>query len=134
MNFYAGTLGQLLIVELFVLWIWFRVLLETMNERDVTTRELKTSYRKLLLTAGGLVLNALAIAGVMMFRISEFLNSNWPFATGVVPFYALLVIGNFMFMLSACLGNNTNLLKIFAVVTAIWTTFILTVDIEKLLN
>ncbi len=134
MNIYAGTLGQLVIVEGFVLYIWFKVLLETMRERDVKTPTLRTSYNKLLLTSIGLVLNAAAITGIIGFRIYELLSGNWPFVWGITAFYVTLALGNVMFILSASIGSNMRLIKVFAVVTVLWTLFITLVDVDKLVK
>ena len=116
MNFYAATLVELLIIELFVFGIWFKVLLEAMRTRDGSM-----SAKKLLLTSIGLVLSSVAVAGIMGFRIYELTIVHRPFVWAIVTFYIMLAIGGFLFMLSATIGESTRLLKSFTVVTAIWT-------------
>jgi hypothetical protein len=119
MNIYAGTLGQLVIVEVFVFFIWVRVLLDAVKAKDNTL-----AAKRLLLTSIGLVFNAAAITGIMVMRIWELVTNNWPFVWGIVAFYILLAAGNILFIVSACLGRNTKLLQAFLVATFIWTAYV----------
>ena len=119
MNIYAGTLGQLVIVEVFVFFIWFRVLIDALSSKDNSL-----TAKRLLLTSIGLVFNAAAITGIMIMRIYELLTNNWPFVWGIVAFYILLCAGNILFIVSACLGRNTKLLQAFLAVTGIWTAYV----------
>lgn len=132
MNFYAGTLVELVIVELFVLWIWVQVLIDTVREKTIATRQLQTNYRKLLLTSIGLVCNAIAIVGIISLRIHELLTGNWPFVMAVAAFYIMLAFGSFLLILSAAIGTSMRLIKIFFIVSAIWTFIVLTVDLTAL--
>ena len=120
MDIYAGTLGQLVIVEVFVFFIWFRVLIDAVKAKDNTI-----AAKRLLLTSIGLVFNAAAITGIMIMRIWELMTNNWPFVWGIVAFYILLAAGNILFIVSACLGRNTKLLQMFLAVTALWTGYVL---------
>ena len=128
MNFYIGTLGQLVIVELFVFWIWLKVLFETVKTRDTIS---SLAHRKLLLTSLGLVLNAIAIGGIMGVRLQQLAIGFQPFTWAIVTFYVMLGLGNFMFIVSASIGSNLKLLKAFIVVTALWTIFIATIGVDN---
>ncbi len=123
MNVYAGTLGQLVIVELFVLWIWFQVLLDTMRDKSVTDRQTRTSYNKLFLTSLGLVLNSIAISGIMVVRAIELVAAQ-TYILPIVAFYVLLAVAAFLLILSASIGTSTRLVKVFVAVTVIWTAYI----------
>lgn len=120
MNIYAGTLGQLIIVELFVFFIWLRVLFDA-----VKAKENSVAQKRLLLTSLGLVFNAAAITGIMAIRVMQLIEDEWPFIWGIIAFYVLLAAGNILFIISACLGRNTGLLKAFVVVTVLWTIYVL---------
>ena len=120
---YSGSLVTLVIVCAFVIAIWLRVLLDVVRSHDTTILG-----RRLLLTSLGLVLNAVAILGIMAYRIWELIQDRWPFVWGVVAFYVLLAIGNIMFILSASLGTKATLLKWFVITLAIWL-FILFIGI-----
>lgn len=119
MNLIVGTIGQLVIVELFVFYIWLKVLLDTTKARDNSL-----AGRKLLLTSLGLVLNALALTGIMAYRLFELVTGNWPFVLGIVVFYVVLVIGNILFILSASIGGNQRMLKAFLVTTGLWLAYV----------
>lgn len=121
---YIGTLGELIIIELFVLWIWIRVLLDTIRDKKVVSVTTQTSYNKLFITSMGLVCNALAIAGIMVIRYLEMSVPNMPTLGALVVFYVLLAIGNFMFILSAAIGSNMKLVKVFIVITICWTAML----------
>lgn len=124
MNLYVGTIGELVIIELFVVWIWFQVLLETMRDRNVFDRPSLTTYNKLFLTSLGLVLNAVAITGIMAIRFLELLDKPIPFLSLILICYIVLAFGNFMFILSSAIRSNMRLLKVFAAVTVIWTAIV----------
>lgn len=119
MNVYTGTLGQLVIVEFFVLLIWLKVLFDVIRVNDNSV-----IGRRLLLTSLGLVLNAGAIIGIMSFRIYELIQDKWPFIWGIVAFYMMLACGNILFIVSATLGNNTRYLKAFVITTLAWSGFV----------
>lgn len=117
--FIIGTLGELILVELFVFYIWIKVLFEAVRKREPSI-----GHKKLLITSVGLVLNAAAIAGIIGIRIMQLLNHEWPFIWEVTIFYVMLALGGFMFIVSAAIGTNARLLRLFLIATAIWTTFI----------
>lgn len=121
MSLYAGTLGQLVIVEVFVFWIWLKVFLETVKRGDNVTI---LAHRKLLLTSLGLVFNAIAIIGIMGVRIKQLVDESWPFVWSLVAFYVILAIGNFLFIVSASIGSNLKLLKWFIAATMAWTAIV----------
>lgn len=123
MNLYSGTLGQLVIVEAFVFYIWLKVLLDAVKQRDGSL-----AHKKLLLTSLGLVMNAAAIAGIMAVRIDQLLTNSWPFVWALVPFYVMLAVANFLLIVAASVGSNTRLLKLFFATTAVWTAYILFVS------
>lgn len=118
MSVYAATLGELIIIEGFVFWLWLQVLAKSIIARDGTAEA-----KKVLLTSIGLVLNALAIFGIISWRVYELVTGYWPFVWGVVAFYVMLAIGNVMFILSASLGGNLRLLKCFLLATGVWVCF-----------
>lgn len=118
MSFYAGVLGEILIVELFVLIIWLKVLFETVAARDNSL-----AGRKLLLTSSGLVINAFAVVGVMLTRAYELRVGHWPYVPYVSAFFALLGIAGFLWIISASLGNSTRLLKGFLLVSGLWVVY-----------
>lgn len=118
MTFYAATLVELLIIELFVLVIWFRVLLEALASNDGSL-----SGKKVVLTSIGLVLSSVAVGGIMTFRIYELTALRNPFVSIITIFYVTLAISGFLFMLSAAIGTNTKLIRMFASVSVIWTAY-----------
>ena len=119
MNFFAATLGQLIIVEIFVLTIWLKVFFATVKQKEDTVE-----YRRLLMTSLGLVLNAISISGMIAFRLYEYAVGLWPFVPGVVIFYVIMSIGNFMFIVSAVIGTDSKMLKIFLSVSVLWYIFV----------
>lgn len=126
MDFLIATIGELVIVELCVLWIWLKVLIDAIRNRDVAPMDRKNvvAHRRLLLTSLGLVFNATAITGIMAFRMAEYLSDFWPFVPGIVVCYILLAIGNIMFIISAALATpHTGVLKTFIMTTLLWTLF-----------
>lgn len=118
-NFIVGVIGELILVEAFVFWIWIKVFIDAVKSRDGSI-----SQKKLLLTSLGLVLNAVAIFGIMSFRLSALLTNQWPFLWGITAFYVMLSLGNFMFIVSASLGESTKMLKLFLFTTLAWLLFI----------
>lgn len=117
MNFFIATVGELVIVELCVLWIWLKVLVDAVRNNGVTI-----AHRKLLLTSMGLVLNAVAITGLMAFRLVEYLTNHLPMITGIIICYTILVLGNILFIVSAAIGSdNMRTLKTFILLTIVWT-------------
>lgn len=122
MSVYAGTIGQLVIVEIFVFWIWLKVFFETVKRGENIS---VLAHRKLLLTSLGLVLNAIAIIGIMGVRIKQLVDGSWPFIWSLVLFYVILAIGNFLFIASASIGSNLKLLKWFIFTTMAWTAIVI---------
>ena len=117
MNIFVATVGELVIVELCVLWIWLKVLLDSLKSGSAAL-----DHRRLLLTSIGLVFNSVAITGIMAFRLVEYLAKFWPFVPGIVACYILLATGNIMFIISAAIGSpNARTLKVFILVTTLWT-------------
>lgn len=117
--FILGTLGELILVEIFVFYIWLKVLIDA-----VKNREPGIVHKRLLMTSLGLVLNAVAIGGIIMIRVQQLVSGDWPFIWEVVVFYVILALANFMFILSAALGTNAKILKIFIGTTVIWTAVV----------
>lgn len=126
MNFYIGTLGQVIIVELFVLAIWLKLLFENIRDRTNTLL-----HRRLLLTSLGLVINAIAVVGIMSFRTYELILGHWPYVPMVAIFFVLLGAGNFLFIVAACLGRGTNLIKGFVIVTLLWTVYVVSQSVKS---
>jgi len=119
MGLFAGTMGQLIIVELFVLIIWIKVFTVSVKSRNPSL-----SYRRLLLTSIGLVLNAISITAIISFRLYEYVQGLVPFIWGLTVFYAVLALGNFMFIVSASLGTDGKMLKWFLVASAVWSSLV----------
>jgi hypothetical protein len=119
-NFYAGTLGELVIAELCVLWIWFKVMIDALKSNDGTIIN-----RRLVLISIGLVLNSVAITGVMAFRIHELITGNWPFVWGVVAFYLLMAAAALCLLVAASIGTSARLLKVFVLLTVLWTGYLI---------
>lgn len=123
MSFYLATVGELAIIEAFVFFIWYKVMLSAVEGNDGTL-----SQKKLLMTSVGLVLSSLAVFGIMGLRLYELqygLTTLWPISV----LYVMLATGNFILMISAALGKRTNLLKWFLLFTFVWTAFVLFVSI-----
>ena len=120
MDIYSGTLGQLVIVEVFVFFIWFRVLLDAVKSKGADI-----PHKRLLLTSLGLVLNAASITGIMTVRIYQLINLHNSFSWSIIIFYAVLATGNILFIVAACIGRSARLLKAFVLVTVLWTAFVL---------
>lgn len=116
MNIYTGTIGQLIIVELFVLWIWFKVLIDAVKARDSSL-----NAKRLLMTSLGLVLNAVAIGGLMVVRLYQYYYTGMPYISGVIVFYVILAVSNFLFILSASIGKTPKLFYWFVATTVLWT-------------
>lgn len=119
MNFYAATLGELLIVEAFVFYIWLKVLLSAVSVKDNTV-----TGKKLLLTSVGLVVTSIAIFGIMAARSAEYFFQA-RVMTAVTAFYAALAIGGFLFMVSAAIEHSFKQIKLFFLATGLWTAFYL---------
>lgn len=119
MGIYAGTLGELIIVELFVFFIWLRVLVAAVRSKEDTVAQ-----RRFLLTSLGLVFNAAAIAGIMTVRVYQLLVLGNPFSFAILLFYGVLAVGNILFIVAACIGRSATLLKAFVVVTILWTAYV----------
>lgn len=119
MNLYAGILGELVIVEFFVFLIWLKVLLEVIKDKNGGL-----PIKRLLLTSLGLLLNAVAIMGIMAYRIYELVIGNWPFVWGIVVFYAVLTASNVLFIVAATLGKNPRLLQWFLLLSFLWVVFV----------
>lgn len=120
LDLYSGTMGQLVIVQFFVFWIWFKVMLEAIRTNDNSIIN-----KRLVLTSIGLVLNSTAITGVMVFRIHELITGFWPFVWGVTVFYILMAAGGMCLIVAASLGTNARLLKAFVLVSVVWTIIVL---------
>lgn len=117
MTLFIATVGELVIVQLCVLWIWLKVLIDAVKYKQDTV-----SNQRLLFTSIGLVLNAISIIGLMGFRMVEYITGYWPFVPAIVSCYALLALGNIMFIISAAIGSpNARTLKMFIFLTIIWT-------------
>lgn len=115
MTFYAATLVEVLIIELFVFGIWFKVLLDS-----IAVKEASVSSKKLILTSVGLVISSLAVSGIVAFRIYEALDHE-PNLWAITSFYVLIAASGFMFLVSACIGRNNKLIKLFLLISLIWT-------------
>jgi hypothetical protein len=118
MSFYAAVLGEIFIVFVFVFIIWLKVLVEAIGAKDNTL-----SGRKLLITSSGLVINAFAVAGIMVTRAYELRIGAWPYVPYVSAFFVMLGIAGFLWIISASLGNSTRLLKAFLVVSGLWVSY-----------
>ena len=116
MSFHAATIGQLLIVEAFVFFIWLRVLVWAIKNEPPNPK-----YHKLLATSSGLVLTSLAIVALMVIRAIELFkgvtNDN-----AIVAAYCILAFGNFLFIVSAAIDNSWKQVRLFLLATAIWTS------------
>lgn len=117
MTFYAATLGQLIIVELFVFFIWLRVLFWTIRDERESPR-----YLKLLTTSIGLVVSSLAVFGIITTRAAELIKQT-EYMPSIMIFFIMLAIGNFMFLVSASIGNGWRQVQIFLAVSGVWTAF-----------
>jgi hypothetical protein len=126
MSFYAATLGEIFIVQIFVFIIWLKVLFEAMRSRDNSV-----SGRKFLLTASGLVINSLAIAAIMAFRFWELITNHWPYVPAISGFFVMLGVAGFLWIIGATIGQSTRLLKAFLVTSALWTALCLWVWFSK---
>lgn len=115
MNFYAATLGQLIITEAFVFFIWLRVLIAALKSRDNSVYG-----RKLLLTSIGLVVTAIAMFGISASRSVEYFFGV-RIVVAVTGFYSALVVGSFLFILSAAIENSYKIVLAFFVATGLWT-------------
>jgi hypothetical protein len=118
MNLYVGTLGELIIVEAFVFTIWVRVLLDA-----IAIKNASVSARKLLLTSYGLVFNAFAIGGIMLVRAIQLSISGSPNNTFIWPItvlYAILAVGNILFIISAAIGQKPQIIKMFILLSLTW--------------
>jgi hypothetical protein len=120
MNFFIVTLGELIIIEASVLFIWLRVLFDV-----VRTKNSDLDHKRMLMTSIGLALNSLAIGGIMVYRVAEYLVGFWPFVPDIVSFYVMLGIGNVMFIIAAGIGGSTRALKSFLALSALWIIFCL---------
>ena len=118
MSFLVGTLGELLIIQAFVLFIWLRVLFETIKYKD---EENKKEFRRVLLTSIGLVFNAVSVIGLIGFRLHEYIEGNWPFVAGLSAFYGVQAAGGILFIITASFDNKLTTLRLFTLATAIWT-------------
>lgn len=120
MNIYVGTLGELVIVEIFVFIIWLRVLI------DASTAEAATiSSKRLLLTSVGLVFNAFAITGIMVIRAFQLKAGLTPFIWPITVLYSVLAVGNILFIVAASLGQSPRLIKAFVVITVLWSIYVM---------
>jgi hypothetical protein len=91
MSFYAGVLGEIFIVFIFVFVIWLRVLFEAIIVHDNSL-----VGRRLLLTSSGLVINAFAVSGIMVTRAYELLIGHWPYVQYVSGFFVMLGVAGFL--------------------------------------
>jgi hypothetical protein len=115
MSFYAATLVELLIVETFVFFIWLKVLMAAVRQRDNSA-----IGRKLMITSIGLVITSVSVFGVVAARVSEYYMKTNPILA-VTGFYMAMAIGGFLFIISAAIENSYKLVIAFFVATAIWT-------------
>ena len=115
MSFHAATIGQLLIVEAFVFFIWIRVFIWTLKDEPPNPQ-----HAKLLATSSGLVITSFAVTALMLIRAVE-LYKEVDNDIAVIATYCLLAFGNFLFIVSASINNNWKQAKLFAIVTLIWT-------------
>jgi hypothetical protein len=120
MTFYASVLGEVFIVFVFVFFIWLNVLLEAIGQHNNTL-----VGRRLLLTSAGLVINAFAVAGVMITRAYELSVGHWPYVAYVSAFFAMLGVAGFLWIISASLGGSTRMLKFFILTSAAWLVYCL---------
>lgn len=118
MTFYSATLGELLIIEIFVFFIWAQVLLDAVKSNDHSLRA-----KKLLLTSLALVLSSIAVAGIMSFRLYELTVYFEPYIWAIVGLYVMLAVSGFLLMVSASIGQSTKTLKLFFVVSGLWTAY-----------
>lgn len=119
MNFYAATLGELLIVEAFVFYIWLRVLGAAIQAKDFTG-----AGRKLFLTSLGLIVTSVAIFGIIGSRAFE-LYFHTSAIIAVTAFYTALIVGSFLFILAAAIENSYRIVILFFMATAAWTGYYL---------
>lgn len=120
MNFFLALLGELVIVEICVLAIWLTVLFDAIKYRDATV-----AHKRLLMTSIGLVLNAVGVGGIIIFRAIEFAKGNWPFVPGLAALYAVVATGGLMFIIAASIGTTGRVLKAFIVSSILWAMFCL---------
>jgi hypothetical protein len=125
MNFYAGVLGEIFIVEFFVFIIWLRVLVDAISAKDKTV-----AGRKFLLTSIGLLINAFAVGALMIFRAYELQTGQWPYVPYVSAFFVMLGIAGFLWILAASIAGSTKLLKAFLICSAMWVAYCLFVSIS----
>ena len=116
MSFHAATIGQLLIVEAFVLIIWLKVFVYTIKNQPPNPQ-----YAKLLTTSSGLVISSLAIFFLMVIRAYE-LYYQIEYKKLILACYAVLAFGSFLFIVSASIGNSWKQVKLFVLVSFAWTS------------
>lgn len=115
MSFYVATLGELLIVEAFVFFIWLKVFF---NVASVKPDSLES--RKILITSIGLLLTSLAVFGIIVSRVLELVYEH-VYIIAITSFYVTLSIGNFMFMIAAAIENSFSQIKLFILITILWS-------------
>lgn len=118
MTFYVSTIGQLLIIEAFVFFIWCKVMFDSMKSGDGSL-----GHKKVLLTSIGLVISSAAVFGIMAVRLYETEHDGVHVLWAVTLFYVMLAIGNFLLLISAALGTKSRIVYAFLTVSILWVLY-----------
>lgn len=117
MSFHAATIGQLLIVEAFVFFIWLRVLFWAVKNEPPNTQ-----FKKLVATSSGLVITSFAIVALMVIRAVELFN-DVHHDNLIIAAYCMLALGNSLFIVSAAIDNSWKQVRLLVLATVAWTSF-----------